>query len=129
MADRKYTLGQLRSAWGAGAAGKAAAKDFPVGMFFHTRDARREIEWQGRVLRVNDQFALVQLYSWLDGAATESRMVPIRDLLDWSFYATAREWRLAYCRDRGFSPSETEVAEQFHDATEACLRGHVGDDE
>jgi hypothetical protein len=93
---RKYSLAQLRSAWGAGRA--QAVRDGEVdpleGKYFHSfKDGR--LHWQGRVLHsMREGYYLVQLYSWLDGRPTNQQLVAYDSMLDWHFYTSHAEWVL-----------------------------------
>jgi hypothetical protein len=51
---------------------KQGASSHPlVGMFLHTFNDKGSIARQGKVVGVDDDVCLVQLYSWVDGGATE----------------------------------------------------------
>jgi hypothetical protein len=90
--------------------GPLAVEDaaFPTGMFFHSFDAGGEIEWQGRILKVNATSVLVELFSWLDGLSTRKQVVPIVSIYGWSYYSTAEEMGIAYDRACGCSSREIE---------------------
>ena len=89
-----YTLSQLRGAWGAGKAAAEKEMNRPplVGKYFHSvKDGT--VHWQGKILsEVHEHRYLVQLFSWLDGAATNQEIVKLDDMSDWRFYLTHREW-------------------------------------
>lgn len=76
---------------------------------------KRVVEWQGRIVcRVTSDCFLVALYSWIDDHLTYHRVVNVREMWDWQFYANA------YRMDEWFSlhqggtaptegPPQTEV--------------------
>ncbi len=53
--------------------------------------------WQGLVLREQDSQLLVQLFSWLGGDPTYTRLVPTSQVIEeqWRFYDSVEEWREA----------------------------------
>jgi hypothetical protein len=118
--SKKYTLNQLRGAWGAGAS-RGGSKTLPAGLFFHTWTEDRQIDWQGLVLKVEGQMALVQLFRWTDGTASEQRLVTLDAMRDWSFYGSVEEMRIAYCHYLGESPTEIEASERFIKFAEKVL--------
>lgn len=60
-----------------------------VGSFFHS-DQRRG--WQGCVLaEVAPQVYLVELFEWMMGSSSAQKLVPLADMMEWSFYDTS-EW-------------------------------------
>jgi hypothetical protein len=74
-----------------------------VGLFCHlsmTEEEKQEFQgwmwaYQGRVLSVGHDVAIVQLFSVLDGEATHVLPVPLKELMagEWRFYATEETWR------------------------------------
>ena len=69
-----------------------------VGMFLHTLEPNGRIGWQGRILAVEGEQVLVQLYSWLDGAPTKVAPLARADVLSdrCLLYATATQWLDGY---------------------------------
>jgi hypothetical protein len=73
-----------------------------AGLWFHSviagDDRKREIHWQGKILRVIDGQAVLQLFSWLDGAPTEVEIVSWAEMQDerWPLYATNKAMMAAY---------------------------------
>jgi hypothetical protein len=72
------------------------------GLWFHSvepgEDGKREILWQGHILRVVDGQAVVQLFSWGDGSPTEVEIVSWAEMRDerWPLYATNKAMMAAY---------------------------------
>lgn len=65
-----------------------------VGFWFHSRDARGEINWQGQVIRkAKHGCYIVQLYSWLTGAPTDRACVAAESMRDWTFYGSDLDMR------------------------------------
>jgi hypothetical protein len=69
--------------------------------FFHTwrtaEGGERVIEWQGCIVaQPKPELCLVQLFSWVDGAPTERRLVALDKMLDWTFYANGEQMAEAY---------------------------------
>jgi hypothetical protein len=64
-----------------------------VGHYFHTwedREGTRAIKWQGHVLsKVKRDVYLVELFSWLTGGPLERLLVPVEQMIGWTFYADA----------------------------------------
>ena len=61
--------------------------DCLVGKYFHSIDENGEMMWQGKIEgSPSDSLYLIQLFSWLDGCATEQKMVKLEDMIDWLFY-------------------------------------------
>ena len=92
----KYTIEQLRSAWGAGrhVAEKAGEVHPLEGKFFLQFDEKGDMHWQGRVLRpMENGTFLVQLFSWLDGRPNKQVIVKLDKMVGWSFYTSMDEWR------------------------------------
>lgn len=54
------------------------------------------IQWQGQVLSVKDDYALVQLYNWTEGVATVIKKVSLIDMESWGFYPTNDAMNEAY---------------------------------
>jgi predicted GIY-YIG superfamily endonuclease len=82
------------------------AKSTLVNKFFHTwRDQHglgdivrngRAVLWQGRVIdQLGQQEFLIQLFSWLDGSATDKRIALMTDMFDWTFYENSIEMSAA----------------------------------
>ena len=65
-----------------------------VGQYFHTykynnETNQLEIENQGCVEgKVTDEYYICQLFSFIDGSETNSKLVHIKDMKDWKFYKT-----------------------------------------
>ena len=71
-----------------------------VGLFFHTfvdnDKKRRQFHWQGQIRSVDEDTALVQLFSWVDGRPTAIKPMPAADLIAHAtLYAYEDEWREA----------------------------------
>ena len=85
-----------------------------VSRFFHMEADSRG--WQGRVLEnLGSERFLVQLYSWLDGTPSDQVIVSLEDMLGWTFYDDAEDWRyavehgaLGIARERLFNQTEDE---------------------
>ena len=65
-----------------------------VGQYFHTykydnETNQLEIENQGCVEgKVTDEYYICQLFSFIDGSETNSKLVHIKDMKDWKLYKT-----------------------------------------
>ena len=65
-----------------------------VGQYFHSYEFSKttnqlEIENQGCVEgKVTDEYYICQLFSFIDGSETNSKLVHIKDMKDWKFYKT-----------------------------------------
>jgi hypothetical protein len=68
-----------------------------VGMWLHTF-ADEEIDWQGRVVGMDGDIALVQLFSWLDGQPTKIEPIPKSVIYsdDCNLYADSDAMNTAY---------------------------------
>lgn len=67
-----------------------------VGMYFHSDEDR---QWQGRVkgtLGGPQNLILVQLYEWLTGSPSVTKLVPADEMYEWTFYDDPEEWRNDY---------------------------------
>ena len=62
------------------------------GKFFLT--PREQNGWQGRVLEfMGGGLFIIQLFSWVDGYATDQKIAKLDDMQEWTFYRTPEEWR------------------------------------
>lgn len=88
-----------------------------VGLFFHSRHSDGSLHWQGSVLRedVAGSRLIVQLYSWFDGTPTKCEIVSIEQTKKWTFYATARQMRVARDKERGLSEKDIQFNERVHE--------------
>lgn len=65
-----------------------------VGQYFHTyefskRTNQLEIVNQGCIEgKVTDEYYICQLFSFMDGSTTNSKLVHIKDMKDWRLYKT-----------------------------------------
>lgn len=65
-----------------------------VGQYFHTykynqKTNQLEIENQGCIEgKVTEEYYICQLFSFMDGSATNSKLVHIEDMKDWRLYKT-----------------------------------------
>jgi hypothetical protein len=68
-------------------------------MWFHELNPKNEIQYQGRIIgKINDDYYLVQFHSFVNGEATDTKVVPFMKMLDWHFYHSDTEMRNAYTR-------------------------------
>lgn len=77
---------------------KAQTKNPLVGLFFHTHNADRQIEWQGRVEdQVADGAFLVALFSWLHGGFSNYVIMRVQDFVkkNATFYVDKEDWLYA----------------------------------
>ena len=100
MAEKKYTLSQLRSAWGAGR--YSAENDEPkhplVDKWFH-QYIGEDLGWQGHVkLEISENKFLVQLFSYFDGAPTDQKIIYIDEMESWMFYDSFDDMDAAFAR-------------------------------
>jgi len=70
------------------------------GVFLHTfvnENGRQVINRQAQLLKIRNQIASLQEFSWIDGYANGVVEVPMKDLLsnDIRFYDNEEEWRNA----------------------------------
>jgi hypothetical protein len=73
-----------------------------TGRYFH-RIENNVLTWQGRILAVTDDCALVQLYSWLFGENSTQHLLPLK-MLEWRekpdngflFYDDSDSMKFAY---------------------------------
>ena len=96
--------------WGHGFyKGKEAAKKeiqregpFPVGYFFHIRDANGKIDKQGMVTGRSGDTFIARYFSWVVGDLME-KAIPfdIDDTADWTWYQTAEDMRMAWAKEAG----------------------------
>jgi 5-methylcytosine-specific restriction protein A len=68
-----------------------------VGMYLHTFDVKKELEWQGKITAVDGDICLVQLYGWMFGDATNTVVIPKEDICSHRvrLYATSEQWMQA----------------------------------
>jgi hypothetical protein len=65
-----------------------------VGMFFHTYNAHGAREWQGQIdEEIEPNVYRVQLFSWIDGRATDQRVVTRAELGSIMLFADEATWR------------------------------------
>ena len=66
-----------------------------VGRWFHSfHSETKNVDWQGQIVaNPTPTTYLVQLYSWLDGCATNQQFVNVADMNDWHLYDTDSEMR------------------------------------
>jgi len=58
-----------------------------VGRFFHTLDARGEVDRQGRVIeRTPEGLYLVMWFSWISGEPNGEQLVAAHDMRGWRFF-------------------------------------------
>lgn len=89
-----YSLSQLRGAWGAGKAAAEKEMNRPplIGKYFHSLK-NGKVNWQGKIVsELPDNKYLVQLFSWVDGAATNQEIVELDDMNGWRFYLSHSAW-------------------------------------
>lgn len=72
---------------------KVSSRDPLVGMYGHSWREER-INWQFRITGATGEFHSLQLYSWLDGRATEIKLVRTVDLSgeEYTLYSSEDEW-------------------------------------
>jgi len=82
------------------------------GKYFHTFEwnkttGRKELGWQGHVMDYDPEknLALVELFSWMDGAAIGQYLKKVTD--DWVFYATNDEMSEAYVATLPYEDQES----------------------
>lgn len=68
-----------------------------VGMWLHTLD-NGVINWQGRIIGLDGEIALVQLFSWMDGSASKVEPIPKSVLYSegCTLYADGEAMKAAY---------------------------------
>lgn len=71
------------------------------------------ISCQGQVVCKQDDYFIVQLYSWMDGMPTDQRLVHVKDMMSWKFYDTDNEMRYRGYVLRGKSVEDFEAGERF----------------
>lgn len=76
-------------------------KDPLSGLFFLSftigEGGKKCTHWQGKILApIGAQNYLVQLYSWLDGHATNQAIVTLEEMTGWKIYSTEEERNEAY---------------------------------
>ncbi len=67
-----------------------------VGLFLHMRLPRSGSYQQGRIIKTDDRFALVQWFSWLTGYDTTASAISLEELTDakrFTFYTDEDAWR------------------------------------
>lgn len=70
-------------------------KDGLVGKFFHTF-IDGKISWQGVVTaEPAPGYFLVQLFDWFFGKPGDIEIIPISQMVGWTFYNDAEDWREA----------------------------------
>jgi len=73
-------------------------KTLPVGLFLHTFEEDGSVNYQGRIIGVEGDSMLVQLFSWIDGRPTN--VVPMERSFIYSpscrLYATNADMLAAY---------------------------------
>lgn len=65
-----------------------------AGKWFHSFkeiEGKRQLCWQGQVLKIMGDFLLVQLYEWMVGAPSCQKVVSLVDTRDWDFYSSNEE--------------------------------------
>jgi len=73
-----------------------SAKNELIGKFFHTFHENGNIRYQGRVTAEPvPGYFLVQLFDWLLGSPSNKELAPIAQMIGWSFYDDADDWREA----------------------------------
>ncbi len=84
----RYSLDQLRGAWGAGKHGAdRAPKPAMVGRFFHTVTENGELDRQGQIVSAEqDGYYMAQLYDAF-GERSRQELVHFSRMVDWHFYA------------------------------------------
>jgi hypothetical protein len=83
-----------------------------VELWFHsfTNDKNHPFEWQGRVVKEERPGVyLVQLFEWIEGYASELKVVELSDMKGWVFYKTNEEMNFAYRRFYGMGPDADGV--------------------
>lgn len=79
--------------------------DRAVGLWFHSVE-EGAIKWQGQVLDAAGAHGYrLQLYSWLDGSPTNTKLVTHEEMQGWRFYPTDELMRAASYIDRVAYPS------------------------
>jgi hypothetical protein len=64
------------------------------GLYFHSKDSAGEFEWQGMVaFHEQEDWYVVQLFSWLDGSDIDKKLVRLEEMADWTFYDSAERMR------------------------------------
>lgn len=77
-------------------------EDILAGRYFHTftgdtDPANRRIEYQGTIIgRVEPGIYLVELFTWIDGQGSFSRVVTIDEMRDWWIYDNDDHMRFSY---------------------------------
>jgi hypothetical protein len=71
------------------------------------------VVYQGKVISAcPDNNFLVQLYSWSTGDATDQKIVPFKDMVNWNFYSSDEDMRFAYYKIKELSQREIEDCER-----------------
>lgn len=74
-----------------------AGEDRTVGLWFHSVK-NGEVEWQGQVVGLAGNSGYeVQLYDWLMGAPSVTKLVTFEEIQGWRFYPTDDLMRAAGC--------------------------------
>lgn len=93
---KKYSVDQLRSAWGAGRNAQDLASGI-VGKWFHSYDTNGLVMWQGQVISAQpEDHYLVQLFSWLTGLENGSKLVKFSAMAEWTFYNSSEQMQEYY---------------------------------
>lgn len=64
-----------------------------VGKLFHSFGADGGVHWQGQVLAIEGDTALVRTFSWLTGVEWSQETVPLKQTEAWQFYDDEKLWR------------------------------------
>lgn len=75
--------------------GSAANDNGLVGLYGHSRDDDGKIDWQFQITgMVGSEACTIQLFSWMDGRATDIKIVLVSDLTtkQYSLYGSRDEW-------------------------------------
>lgn len=104
---KKYTINQLRGAWGAGANhSQGHGNDHLIGSYFHTWDDDGTLNEQGRVLsRHADGYYLVQFYEWFMGEPSSRQLRAFESMVSWTFYDSHEAMDAAYKKYVATSPA------------------------
>ncbi len=68
-----------------------------VGLFLHSLDADKQIQWQGYVAgNPEPGWYLVQLIDWMVGQPSVQRLFKIEEMHTWLFYPTAEDMKYSW---------------------------------
>ena len=85
-----------------------AAQQPLVGKYFHSienKDGHNIVQWQGQVMQqINPEVYLVELFEWLTGSSSFSKLVPLAEMLHWQFYDDAEQMKDWY--EHSYRPPE-----------------------